>query len=112
MPSARWFSTILVVLLAVATGGAWAQVASGNSYTIGGVDVDATGADAIQARQQGIREAQRKAVKLLVERMVAPEDRARVPLVDDARLAGMSRGVDFSAERRSANRYVGPRAVV
>ena len=47
MPSARWFSPILV-LLAVVAGEASAQVASGNSYTIGGVDVDVTGADAIQ----------------------------------------------------------------
>jgi hypothetical protein len=93
-------------------GDACAQVASGNSYTIGGVDVDVTGADAIQARQQGIREAQRKAVKLLVERMVAPEDRARVPPVDNARLEGMIRGVEFSSERTSANRYIGTLNVV
>ena len=111
MPSARWFSPILV-LLAVVAGEAPAQVASGNSYTIGGVDVDVTGADAIQARQQGIREAQRKAVKLLVERMVAPEDRARVPPVDNARLDGMVRGVEFSSERTAANRYIGTLNVV
>jgi hypothetical protein len=111
MPSARWFSPILV-LLAVVAGEASAQVASGNSYTIGGVDVDVAGADAIQARQQGIREAQRKAVKLLIERMVAPEDRARVPPVDNARLEGMIRGVEFASERTSANRYVGTLNVV
>jgi Uncharacterized protein conserved in bacteria (DUF2066) len=111
MPSARWFSPILV-LLAIVAGEASAQVASGNSYTIGGVDVDVTGADAIQARQQGIREAQRKAVKLLVERMVAPEDRARVPPVDNARLEGMIRGVEFASERTAANRYIGTLNVV
>jgi hypothetical protein len=111
MPSARWFSPILV-LLAVVAGEASAQVASGNSYTIGGVDVDVTGADAIQARQQGIREAQRKAVKLLIERMVAPEDRARVPPVDNARLEGMVRGVEFASERPAANRYIGTLNVV
>src|SRR5882724_829159 len=112
MPSARWFSTILVVLLTAVTGGASAQIASGNSYTIGGVDVDVTAADAIQARQQGIREAQRKAVSLLVERMVAPEDRARVPQVDNARLEGMIRGVEFARERSSANRYIATLNVV
>src|SRR5437879_5163750 len=112
MPSARWFSTILVVLLAAATGGASAQVASGNSYTVGGVEVDVAGADAIQARQQGIRDAQRRAVGLLVERMVAPEDRARVPPVDNAKLEGMIRGVEFARERSSANRYVATLNVV
>ena len=81
MPSARWFSrwssALLVMLVAVATcavtGRAFAQAPS-NSYTVNGVDVDVTGADAIQARQQGIRQAQQKAVKLLIERMVAPPD--------------------------------------
>jgi len=111
MPSARWFSPFLV-LLAVLAAEAAAQVANGNSYTIGGVDVDVTGADAIQARQQGIREAQRKAVKLLIERMVAPEDRARVPPVDNARLEGMIRGVEFASERTAANRYIGTLNVV
>ena len=112
MPSARWFSTILVVLLAMATGGASAQAPGGSTYTIAGVDVDVTGADAIQARQQGIRQAQQKAVKLLVERMVAPEDRARVPPLDPARIDGMIRGVEFANERSSANRYVGTLNVV
>ena len=60
-------------------GQADAQVASNNTYLIGGIDVDITGADAIKAREQGMREAQRRAAKLLVERMVAPEDRAKVP---------------------------------
>jgi len=112
MPSARWFSTILVALLAVGLDDAHAQISSGNTYTIGGVDVDVTAADAIQARQQGIREAQRRAVKLLVERMVAPEDRGRVPQVDNARLEGMVRGVEFARERSAANRYMATLNVV
>src|SRR6516165_3142408 len=112
MPSARWFFTLLVMLLAMATGGASAQVAGSNTYTISGVDVDATGPDAIQARQQAIRQAQQKAVKLLIERMVAPEDRAKVPPLDPSRVDGMIRGVEFANERSSANRYVGTLNVV
>jgi Uncharacterized protein conserved in bacteria (DUF2066) len=112
MPSARWFFTLFVMLLAMATGGASAQVAGSNTYTISGVDVDATGPDAIQARQQAIRQAQQKAVKLLIERMVAPEDRAKVPPLDPSRVDGMIRGVEFANERSSANRYVGTLNVV
>src|SRR5690349_18861744 len=115
MPSARIFSTILVVLLALAPGAlssAWAQVASGDTFTIGGVDVDVTAADAVQARQQAIREARQKAVKLLVERMVPAEDRAKVPPVSDARLDGMVRGVEFAQERTAGNRYIGKLGVV
>ena len=110
MPSARWFSPILVVLLAAV--GASAQVSSGNTYTIGGIDVDVTAADAIKARQQGIREAQRRAVKMLVDKMVAAEDRAKVPPVDDARLDGLVRGVEFARERTTANRFIGTINVV
>ena len=76
MPSARIFSTILVVLTACAPCSSWAQISNGNTFTIGGIEEDVTGADAVQARQTAIREARQKAVKLLVERMVSPEDRA------------------------------------
>jgi hypothetical protein len=113
MAPARWFSTILTVLAAFAAcGPAAAQISSGNTYTIGGIDVDVTAADAIQARQQGIREAQHRAVKLLVERMVAPEDRGRAPPLDDATLNGMIRGVEFARERTLPNRYIATLGVV
>jgi hypothetical protein len=113
MPSARKFSTILgVALLALAPLVAWAQIASGNTYTIGGIDVDVTGPDAIQARQQAVREARQRAVKLLVERMVPAEDRSRVPAINDARLDSMVRGVEFTSERSATNRFIGTLSVV
>lgn len=111
MPPARWFSPMLVKILAVLLaaaaliGTADAQVASGNTYLIGGIDVDTTGADAIKAREQGVLEAERRAVKMLVERVVAPEDRAKVPPVDDAQLQVLVRGVEFAKERTAGNRY-------
>jgi hypothetical protein len=73
MPPARWFSTIVVALLAAfAVGGALAQ-GGNNAYTVGDVDVDINAPDAIQARQLGIAEARRKAARMLAERLVAPE---------------------------------------
>jgi len=114
MPSARKFSTILgMVLLAFAACTVRAQnLPPGNTITIDGVDVDVGGADAIQAREAGIREARRKAARLLVERMVPPEDRARVPAIDDARLDTMVRGIEFTRERAATNRYVATLSVV
>ena len=105
MPSARIFSTILIVLAACAPWPSQAQISNGNTFTIGGIEVDVTGADAVQARQTAIREARQKAIKLLVERMVAPEDRAKVPPVNDQRLDGMVRGVEFARERTAGTRY-------
>ena len=112
MPPARWFSPMLVKILAVLLaaaaliGTAEAQVASNNTYLIGGIDVDITGTDAIKAREQGVREAQRRAVTMLVERMVSPEGRAILPPVDDGRLQALVRGVEFAKERSAGNRYM------
>jgi hypothetical protein len=105
MSSARIFSTIMVVLTAFAAGSVQAQISHGDTFTIGGIEEDVTGADAVQARQTAIREARQKAVKLLVERMVAPEDRAKVPPVSDQRLDSMVRGVEFARERTAGTRY-------
>ena len=83
MPPVRWFSTIVVALLtALATcGGVLAQ--GSNSYTVTDVDVDVTAADAVQARQQGIAEARRKAAKMLVERLGMKVDRVAIELNRD-----------------------------
>jgi len=113
MPSARRFSTLLV-LLAAALGGssASAQVSKSNSFTISGVNVDITAVDAIKARDQGIRDAERQAVKQLVDRLVQPQDRAKVPPLDDARLDGLIRGVEFVHEHAGSNHYTATLDVV
>lgn len=113
MPIGRWFSTIAAALLAlVAAGSAAAQTSGGSGYTVTGIDVDTTAADAVQARQQGIQEARRRAVRQLVDRMVAPEDRAKVPQVDEAQLENMVRGIEFVRERTAPNRYIATLNVV
>jgi len=121
MPPARWFSPMLVrivaILLALASLSAtvrlaFAQVSNNNTYAVGGVDVDITAADALRARDEGVRDGERRAVKMLVERMVAPEDRAKVPPVDDQRLQGLVRGVEFARERTAGNHYMATLNVV
>ena len=112
MPPARWFSTIVVALLAVLAGGDGVRAQGSNSYTVAGVDVDVTASDAVQARQQGIAEARRKAAKMLVDRVVAPEDRARVAIPADASLEGMVRGIEFVRERSAPGRYIATLNVV
>ena len=113
MPIGRWFSTIVIVfLVAFAAGGDARAQGGSNAYTVTGVDVDVSAADAMQAREQGLREARRKAAKMLIERMVAPEDRARVAVPDDARLEGMVRGIEFVRERSAPNRYIATLNVV
>ena len=110
--STRWFSPIVAALLTALAlcGGALAQ--SSNTYTVAGVDVDVTAADAVQARQQGIAEARRKAAKMLVERVVAPEERARVAIPSEASLESMVRGIEFVRERSAPGRYIATLNVV
>src|SRR5262249_12633642 len=102
MPPARWFSTIVLALVAAlsVSDGAQAQ-GGGNPYTVTGVDVDVTAPDALQARQQGMAEARRKAARMLIDQLVAPEERARIAVPDDARLESMVRGIEFVRERPS-----------
>jgi hypothetical protein len=116
MPPARWFSTIVVALLAAWGFDAWslgcAQAQSSNTYTVTGVDVDVNAADAVQARQQGIADARRKAARMLIERLVAPDDRARVSVPNDASLEGMVHAVEFVRERSAPGRYIATLNVV
>src|SRR5258708_34273091 len=104
--STCWFSTIVIALLAAVApcGGVLAQ--GSNPYTVTGVDVDVNAADAVQARQQGIAEARRKAAKMLVDRLVTPEDRARVAMPSDANLEAMVRGVEFGRDRSAPGPYI------
>ena len=115
MPIGRRFSTIVAALLAALAAGILSGVAlaqAPSAYTVEGVDVDATGPDPIKARDQGIREARRKALRMVVDRMVPPEDRARLPQVGEAQLDSMVRGVEFVRERSAPGRYIGTLNVV
>lgn len=114
MPIGRWFSTIVAILPMILSPGGEvsAQAVGSNSYAITGIDVDVSAADAIKAREQGIQEAKRRASRMLVDRLVAAEDRGRVPPLDGARLDGMVRGVEFVRERSVPNRYIATLNVV
>src|SRR5258705_13319037 len=49
---------------------------------------------------------------MLVVRMVAAEERGRVPALVDARLESMVRGIEFLRERSAPNRYIATLNVV
>jgi hypothetical protein len=94
MPSARIFSTILGIVLAVLAPApvdiGWAVRQRQHLHD----RRHRRGRDRRRRRPgapAGIREARQKAVRLLVERMVPAEDRAKVPPVSDQRLDSMVR---------------------
>jgi hypothetical protein len=49
---------------------------------------------------------------MLIERSVAPEERSRIAMPDDARLESMVRGIEFVRERTAPNRYIATLNVV
>lgn len=113
--STRWRPRrLLSVLAGLAAMLAVAEVsAQGSStYTVTGVDVDVSAPDAVQARQQGLAEARRKAARTLIERVVAPDERSRVPVPADPALEGMVHGIEFVRERSAPGRYIATLNVV
>ncbi|MBR9972207.1 DUF2066 domain-containing protein [Magnetospirillum sulfuroxidans] len=79
-----------------------AQV-SFDPFTVDGVEVDVSAANAQVAKDQAIVAAQRQGFATLLERLTAPEDRARLPKAD-----GVEFVRDFSVEqeRSLASRYI------
>src|SRR5262249_60312818 len=73
---------------------------------------DVTGPGARAQRRQGMAEARRKAARMLIDQLVAREERARIAVPDDARLESMVRGIEFVRERPSPGRYAATLNVV
>ena len=107
----RWLMSILAGLVALLAG-AEVSAQSSSTYTVTGVEVDVSGADAVQARQQGLAEARRKAARALIERVVAPDERSRVSVPADPALEGMVHGIEFVRERSAPGRYIATLNVV
>jgi hypothetical protein len=101
------FILIIVVFGLDATAappsGPSAAAALVDPYTVGGVDVDVTSASATAAKDQAITQGSRKAFQTLIERLVAPGDRARVPNVDGADYVS---DYAIGQERASRVRYI------
>lgn len=95
---------VLVLLLAGLAGPARAQ---GDLLSVTDVKVDVTADNAQAAREAALTEAQRKAFRQLLERIVAPQDLARVPSVGDTQIADMVFDFDIASEQASAVRYIG-----
>ena len=74
--------------------------------TVGGVLLEATGPDPVKARDKALPDAEKKALELLVRRLVAEADVEKVPPLEPAQIEAMVSGFEFENERPSANRYV------
>jgi hypothetical protein len=99
-----FLATILLSVIAVLAA---APQARAGTYTVSGIPVDVTAADAAAARDQAIVEGQRAALKVLIENMMGSEKAAQITLPDDAGISDMVQDFEVESERLSAVRYVG-----
>ena len=97
--------TLVFALLVLAASRAFAA----DPFTVGGINVDATAATAIEAQTKAIQDGQLRAATALIDRMTLESERAANPmpeLTPDV-VGRMIRALEFGQERRSANRYLG-----
>ncbi len=80
--------------------------AQAGTYTVSGIPVDVTAADASTARDQAIVDGQRAALQKLVENMMGSEKAKQVPLPSDDEISAMVQDFEVETERVSSVRYV------
>ncbi len=82
---------------------------AGDPFTVGGINVDATAATAIEAQTIAMQEGQLIAARTLFERLTLEGERAANPLPEltPEIVARMIRALEPGKEKRSANRYLG-----
>ena len=99
---------ILTPLFAFFVLGA-SQAFAGDPFTVGGIKVDATASNAIEAQVKASAEGQLAAAEVLFKRLTLEQERFASPLppLTSESVARMIRALEPSKERRSANRYLG-----
>lgn len=85
--------------------------AADDLFTVRDVGVDISSGNANVARDQGVREAQRKAFDLLFDRLTVDGTRTALPPVASDVIERMVQSFEIQEERTSATRYVGKLAV-
>ena len=75
-------------------------------YAARHVPVEVTAESAAQARDQAIAEGQRRALEIVLRRLVSDEAYARLPKLGDAEVARLVDGFLVEKEKASARRYI------
>jgi hypothetical protein len=75
-------------------------------FTVGGVQIEVTGPDLTKARDKALPDAEKKALDLLIRRLIAEADVEKLPPLEPAQIEAMVSGFEFENERTSPNRYV------
>jgi hypothetical protein len=102
------------VLTALALAGllAWwpALVARAQSgadlFQVSGIEVDATAADAVAAREQALLQGQSEGLRRLMRRLVPADNHGRLPSVGPAEIESYVQNFEIADEQVASNRYL------
>jgi len=100
----RIFALVLAIFLFAAS-----RACAADPFTVSGINVDATAANAIDAQIQAMADGQVAAASVLFNRLTLEQERAANPLPEltQETVTRLIRALEPSKERRSANRYLG-----
>lgn len=114
MHRARWVTASFrlagmagVILSLLVAGPPPASAAPGSDpFTVAGVSIDATADNTNQAREQALAAGQRKAARILLERLTLRRDQSRLPPVGAAEVVRLVKSFEIDKERTSNVRYL------
>jgi len=103
---ARLISFCAAIAAAIFAPGGPAVAQIRDVFAVRAVAVDARAADELKAKSAGIAEAQRRALRRLLERLTLRADYDRLPETDDRALAQMLRDYSVDNEKFGGGRYL------
>ena len=80
--------------------------AAASLYIVAEVHVDVTAKDAVIAREKGMAEAETRAMKTLLARLVPLSSQASLPTFSHSVIEGLVAGIAIRSEKASAARYI------
>ena len=92
------------VAFTVVSGGA--AKAADSLYDVAKISVDITAQDAVAARDRGMAEAEARAVKIVLQRLLPVGVDADLPGLAKEEIAGLVNGVSIRKEQNSTTRYI------
>jgi hypothetical protein len=103
----RWarIAGIALPLLAMPALAASAQAAD-SLYEVAKISVDVTAKDAVAARDEGMAEAQMRAVKTVLQRLMPLSAQDQIPELNPEDVEGLVNGVSIRSEQNSMTRYI------
>ena len=93
----------LPLLAAVSSSGARA---ADSLYEVAKISVDVNAKDAVAARAEGMAEAQMRAVKIVLQRLLPLSAQDQIPEFSQEDIDGLVNGVSIRSEQNSTTRYI------